>query len=121
MGAWWAPRTSNPLSRAEGCGRWVRFPHAPAILMRIRSTDNALNVDNQGPRMQRKQKKWWCLGIIPVLFVVFLGVTGCASNTLLLETRVNDPIMLNLLDNDLDLAQIEDGTGFVGEAAACPT
>jgi len=39
----------------------------------------------------------------------------------MLETRVNDPIMLNLLDNDLDIAQIEDGIGTVGEAATCPT
>ena len=48
-------------------------------------------------------------------------MTGCVSNHLLLETRANDPIMMNLLDNDQDLAQIEDGTGFVGEATACPT
>lgn len=42
-------------------------------------------------------------------------------NPLLLETKVNDPIMMNLLDNDTDLAQIEDGTGFAGDAATCPT
>ncbi len=52
---------------------------------------------------------------------VILIIAGCVSNTLLLETRVNDPIMMNLLDNDLDIAQIEDGTGFVGEASSCPT
>jgi hypothetical protein len=56
--------------------------------------------------------------LISLLLLIFFG---CASNTLLLETRVNDPIMMNLLDNDADLAQIEDGTGFVGEATACPT
>ena len=47
--------------------------------------------------------------------------SGCVSNTLLLDTQVNDPIMMNLLDNDVDLVQVEDGTGFVGEAASCPT
>ena len=55
------------------------------------------------------------IGILTIL------VSGCVSNTLLLDTQVNDPIMMNLLDNDVDLAQIEDGTGFVGEAASCPT
>jgi hypothetical protein len=29
--------------------------------------------------------------------------------------------MKNLQDNDEDLMQIENGTGAVGEAAACPT
>jgi len=48
-------------------------------------------------------------------------ITGCVSNTLLLDTRANDPIMMNLLDNDADISQIEDGTGFIGEATACPT
>jgi hypothetical protein len=38
-----------------------------------------------------------------------------------METSVNSPIMKNLQDNDEDLFQIEDGTGAVGEAAACPT
>ena len=61
-----------------------------------------------------------------VSFILTIGIltillSGCVSNTLLLDTQVNDPIMMNLLDNDVDLAQIEDGTGFVGEAASCPT
>lgn len=59
--------------------------------------------------------------VIIILLLSFSLFQGCASNTLLLETRVNDPIMMNLLDNDADLAQIEDGTGSVGEAATCPT
>lgn len=48
---------------------------------------------------------------------------GCVSSDLALqmETSVNSPIMKNLQDNDEDLFQIEDGTGAVGEAAACPT
>ena len=48
-------------------------------------------------------------------------MTGCVSNVVLLETRVNGPIMMNLLDNDADLTQIEDGTVFSGEATTCPT
>jgi len=62
--------------------------------------------------------------IVLCLFIsttMIMLLTGCVSNTLLLETKVNDPIMMNLLDNDADLAQIEDGTGFIGEAATCPT
>jgi hypothetical protein len=59
-----------------------------------------------------------CILLIGILTILF---SGCVSNTLLLDTQVNDPIMMNLLDNDVDLAQIEDGTGFVGEAASCPT
>lgn len=61
------------------------------------------------------------LPIILLCTMFILVLSGCVSNTLLLETRVNDPIMMNLLDNDLDIAQIEDGTGFVGEASSCPT
>ena len=59
---------------------------------------------------------WYLL--IAFLLILFIG---CASNTLLLETKVNDPIMTDLLDNDADLSQIEDGTGSIGEAATCPT
>ena len=62
--------------------------------------------------------------IVMCLFIstyMIMLLAGCVSNTLLLETKVNDPIMMNLLDNDADLAQIEDGTGFIGEAATCPT
>jgi len=58
------------------------------------------------------------LAVLSLFIILFFG---CVSNQLLLETRANDPIMMNLLDNDLDLAQIEDGTGFIGEATACPT
>lgn len=59
-----------------------------------------------------------CLLILTVMLIL---ITGCVSNTLLLDTRANDPIMMNLLDNDADISQIEDGTGFIGEATACPT
>ena len=62
--------------------------------------------------------------IVLCLFIstyMIMLLAGCVSNTLLLETKVNDPIMMNLLDNDADLAQIEDGTGFIGEASTCPT
>jgi hypothetical protein len=54
--------------------------------------------------------------LLPILFL-----TGCAVNSLVLETRANDPIMMNLLDIHADLSQIEDGTGVIGEATACPT
>ncbi|HEX9935230.1 MAG TPA: hypothetical protein VGB38_08545 [bacterium] len=57
---------------------------------------------------------------IPLFFIVLL-LTGCAANSLVLETKVNDPIMMNLLDMNADLSQIEDGTGVIGEATACPT
>lgn len=57
-----------------------------------------------------------------VLSLSIIFFSGCGTlNPLLLETKVNDPIMMNLLDNDMDLAQIEDGTGFAGDAATCPT
>ncbi|MBN2416757.1 hypothetical protein JXO52_12995 [bacterium] len=62
--------------------------------------------------------------LLPAFAVLLLSAfwTGCGTlNPLLLETKVNDPIMMNLLDNDSDLAQIEDGTGFAGDAATCPT
>ncbi len=60
---------------------------------------------------------------IVILFtaILLLSLSGCVSNVLLLETRANDPIMMNLLDNELDLSQVEDGTGFIGESTACPT
>jgi hypothetical protein len=50
-------------------------------------------------------------------------LTSCVSSrqALLMEKRVNCAIMKNLQDNDEDLTQIENGTGAVGEAAACPT
>ena len=60
-----------------------------------------------------------CVSLVITFFIVLLS--GCVSNTLLLETKVNDPIMMNLLDNYADLTQIEDGTGFIGEATSCPT
>ena len=59
--------------------------------------------------------------LLLLLLILTYAFSGCVSNILLLETKVNDPVMMNLMDNDLDIAQIEDGTGFVGEAAACPT
>src|SRR6185295_7989948 len=37
-GTWWAPRASNPWYRSQA-GRWVRFPCAPAILLRGRRED----------------------------------------------------------------------------------
>lgn len=70
--------------------------------------------------------KWFkfvrfCISCILTIGILTILFSGCVSNTLLLDTQVNDPIMMNLLDNDVDLAQVEDGTGFVGEAASCPT
>ncbi len=57
-----------------------------------------------------------------IILLVTGIIAGCGRlNPVLMETRVNDPIMMNLLDNDVDLAQIEDGTGFAGEATSCPT
>lgn len=50
-------------------------------------------------------------------------LTSCVSSrqALQMEKRVNCAIMKNLQDNDEDLMQIENGTGAIGEAAACPT
>jgi hypothetical protein len=62
--------------------------------------------------------------ILPLsLFALLATAPGCVSSTdaLKLETAANCPLMKNLQDNDEDLFQIEDGTGAVGEAAACPT
>lgn len=62
-----------------------------------------------------------------LLFLLFLTctslLTSCVSSrqALQMEKRVNCAIMKNLQDNDEDLTQIENGTGAVGEAAACPT
>ena len=56
-----------------------------------------------------------------LLFTVLLLWTGCSINSLLVEERANDPIMMNLIDGEADLSQIEDGTGLIGEATACPT
>lgn len=55
------------------------------------------------------------------LFLILILFSACASNALILQTKVNDPIMMNLLDMNADLSQIEDGTGIIGEATACPT
>ena len=67
--------------------------------------------------------------ILRTSVVIFLGVfllcaaSGCVSSkqALLLEKRANCALMKGIQDNDEDLGQIEDGTGAVGEAAACPT
>jgi len=69
------------------------------------------------------QNSWLSIFLCFILLIAFFIVllSGCVSNTPLLETKVNDPIMMNLLDNDADLTQIEDGTGFIGEATSCPT
>lgn len=55
------------------------------------------------------------------LLAAFLS--GCVSTkqALLLEKHANCPLMKGIQDNDEDIVQIEDGTGAVGEAAACPT
>ncbi len=60
---------------------------------------------------------------ILILLVILIHVSGCVSprDALRLEAAANCPLMKNLQDNDEDLFQIEDGTGAVGEAAACPT
>ncbi len=70
--------------------------------------------------MVKMKIKYLLLLIFSILFLLLL-LSKCASNTLLLETKVNDPIMMNLLDMNADLSQIEDGTGVIGEATACPT
>lgn len=63
--------------------------------------------------------------VFPPLVAAILSILliGCVSSrqALQMESRVNCAIMKNLQDNDEDLFQIEDGTGAVGEAAACPT
>jgi len=69
--------------------------------------------------MVKMKIKFLLVLIFSILSLLLLS--KCASNTLLLETKVNDPIMMNLLDMNADLSQIEDGTGVIGEATACPT
>ena len=67
--------------------------------------------------------------VLPVSVITLLGAfflcasSGCVSpkQALLLEKRANCALMKGIQDNDEDLGQIEDGTGAVGEAAACPT
>jgi hypothetical protein len=60
--------------------------------------------------------------LLPLILLVFL-LSGCVSSrdALRLEKMANNPLMMNLQDNDEDLTQIEDGTGAAGEASACPT
>jgi hypothetical protein len=64
---------------------------------------------------------FWILLVL--LLCIALLFAGCVSSrdALKLEKMANCPLMKNLQDNDEDLIQIEDGTGTVGEASACPT
>jgi hypothetical protein len=73
-------------------------------------------------------KKTSAISLFSVILVLSISLilvttTGCVSSrdALRLEAAANCPLMKNLQDNDEDLFQIEDGTGAVGEAAACPT
>ncbi len=52
------------------------------------------------------------------LFVV-LATTGCVSNSAMLDTTVNDPVMLNLTDWDDDFFGVEDGGGSSGSSMSC--
>lgn len=66
------------------------------------------------------------IGILILPAVLFLFLTSfwsCVSKSdyLLLDRYANDPIMKGIQDNDQDLAQIEDGSGAIGEASSCPT
>ena len=64
-----------------------------------------------------------CAAVSALLTFLIGMFSGCVSSmqALEMEKRVNCAIMKNLLDKDEDLFQVEDGTGAVGEAAACPT
>jgi hypothetical protein len=64
-----------------------------------------------------------CAAVSTLLTLLIGMFSGCVSSrqALEMEKRVNCAIMKNLLDKDEDLFQVEDGTGAVGEAAACPT
>jgi len=64
-----------------------------------------------------------CAAVSAILTFLISLFSGCVSSrqALEMEKRVNCAIMKNLLDMDEDLFQVEDGTGAVGEAAACPT
>ncbi|OVE78588.1 hypothetical protein BVY01_05000 [bacterium I07] len=96
------------------------IPTRPRQILTLQNPVNR-EVSNQVRHMLNKYNILRiCLFSLILLFSLSL-FSGCVSSTLLLETSVNDPIMMNLLDNDADLAQIEDGTGSVGEAATCPT
>ena len=63
------------------------------------------------------------ISFLALLSIAFAALNGCVSSkqALLLEKRVNCALMKGVQDNDEDLGQIEDGTGAIGEAAACPT
>ena len=76
-----------------------------------------------GPMRKTAVKSSLSLLLFLVLTLLLIHASGCVSvrDTLRLETLANSPLMKNLQDNDEDLFQIEDGTGAVGEAAACPT
>jgi hypothetical protein len=74
--------------------------------------------------MYNTATKRYLLIILLVFFLLLTtGVIGCVSprQALELEKGANCAIMKNLQDNDQDLFQIEDGTGTIGEATACPT
>ena len=59
--------------------------------------------------------------LLVVLFLALLSGCVTTKQALFLEKRANCALMKGLQDNDEDVVQIEDGTGAVGEAAACPT
>lgn len=54
-----------------------------------------------------------------LLLLILMAGVGCVTNSALLETTVNDPIMLDLEDWDDDLAVVEDGGGSSGSSMSC--
>jgi len=51
--------------------------------------------------------------------VFILSSAGCVANSALLDTTVNDPVMLDLADWNDDLTGVEDGGGSSGSSMSC--
>ena len=51
--------------------------------------------------------------------MLILSSAGCVANSALLDTTVNDPVMLDLADWNDDLTGVEDGGGSSGSSMSC--
>ncbi len=58
------------------------------------------------------------LFIVGTMMIIISSV-GCVANSALLDTTVNDPVMLDLKDLDNDFFSVEDGGGSSGSSMSC--
>ncbi len=58
------------------------------------------------------------LFIAGAMMIIFSSV-GCVTNSALLDTTVNDPVMTDLKDWDKDWFGVEDGGGSSGSSMSC--